>query len=714
MRRRGFVFTLDAVLAILLVTMFVVSMVQVTSTSSQVYSTYMRSQSKYLAEDTLTMLRTVPLRELVPPEKLEEWTSGSDPILNTTLVTPDMSPIDIVSTYWATDPLYPGVDLKHKAEIIMGYVLNNTLKGYNYEMMINDYTSPYLKKTGSDSSTAPDVIPATLLISGYAYNQTPRGYMARAFLTKAEYTRQDIFGIQRVLARCHYADEYGRARANTLTVQSHFRLPNDADIEKADIRLVARTGYQTSSFDLNGHSLSTGYYNNIKGYLQGGDNVLTATFSTRYSTRYCYELGYGSGSLMYVKYSTNTTSFQLFDPVRRYGELYDVTSHTGIYYLNALFAPGNITGISLHLVTEGVRNINIYYSYGSNNYWIAYRNVSPTGVQTVDISAQEIEQNLTEWGFSLNDLSKTYFKIVIALDAEWDAQHRYFIYNTTGKERRLYGNGQSWIRIDYVPRTVVSRYAIPLSIFKDYNQISYGGTCYGIRCQRMSFSYNLPPKSIPWYVDVWTAIQFTTFTPTATTTLSENGQVFYDDYSDIYMIRVGYSQLNDNMMVPGQSNTYVAESSDSYQYGFRNGESRAIINYFIEGYAGYGDVFPKPLQGYPGYNGYRLTYYYSKGGGTYERTILIGDSPYLDITVDDLDPTRYAVDDAILRLFNNLNFLADTDPNGWKSQPFDGSQNNPIDVDLPESVRIDFVSMGNIPGLFEPISITLRVWREGG
>ncbi len=573
MKRKGFVFTLDALLALLLVTMFVASITLI-NPSSQVYSTYMRSQSKYVAEDTLLTLRTTSLRDLVPQNVVDGWISNGT--LNTTLVTPDMSPLDIVTTYWATAPIFPGANLKHKAEVILGYILNNTLRNYNYELMINNYTSPYLRKVGSDPSKVPDVSPATLVLSGYAYNQTPRGYMARAYLTKAEYTRSDIFGIQRVLARCRYTTNYGGEGANTLTVRSHFRLPDDVDIKKADIQLAERTGYQTSSFDLNGHSLGAGYHSDIKDYLTGGDNVLTATFSTSYGTDNCYELGYASGSMMYVNYSTNTTDSRFFDPTRRYGELYDVQSYTGIYYLNALFAPGIITGISLHLVTEGVENIRVYYPpYGSNNYLIARRTVPTTGVQSVDISSSEIEGNLNRYGFTLDNLSKTYFGIVIALDAEWDSQKRYFVYDTSYRKRHLYGNGQSWIRIDYVPKTLTTPpYSIPLSIFKNYSDIHYGGTCVyyyrtPVRCSKMSFSYTLPETAIPWYVDVWTAIQFTTFTPSSTTTLSENGQVFYNNYSDIYMIRAAYSQLNGSMMVPGQKNTYLAESSDVSQYGFR-------------------------------------------------------------------------------------------------------------------------------------------------
>jgi hypothetical protein len=691
MRRRGFVFTLDAMLAILLVTIFITSVAVITE--NQVYSTYLRSQSKYIAQDTLMMLRTVPLNQLVPEDVMEAWENNGT--IDLSLVDPNRDPLDIVATYWATAPIYPEKNLRHKAEVIMGYLLNQTLSGYNYELLINNYTSPYLRKVGSNYSKASDVSPATLVMSGYAYNQTPRGYMARAYLTRAGFIRSDLFGIQRVLARCAYYGYYGW-QSNVLKVSSHFRFPSDANIEEADLRLVQRTSLQNSQFSLNGHRLTAGYYSDITDYLKPGDNVLNATFTTNYP-RYCYEIGYGSGSMMYVKYKTRTVLTSLFDPVKRYGELYDVQSYTGIYYLNALFAPGNITGISLTLTTEGVQNIRIYYSYGANYYELVHKEVDPSTKTTTTITSDEIAQGLERYGFNYQDISKTYFNIVIALDAQWDEQNRSFVYDTTYRLRHLYGNGESVINIDYIPLTTITRYSIPLSIFKDYGDITYSGSNVGVRYRKMSFTYHLPSFAEPWYVDVWTAIQFTTFTPTAYTTLSENGVSFYDYYSDIYMIRAAYTRIDPRMMVPGKDNTYVAESSDVSQYGFRYQESRAIINYFVQAYAGYGDVFPKYIR--DGCTGYNITYYWQ--GDSNSHYILAGDGPnYCTVTAQDLlnGKNEYAVDDAIIRLFNNLGG--------------DGTQSSPILVELPESVNIDLASMGQIPGLFQPIQITLRVWRE--
>jgi hypothetical protein len=154
------------------------------------------------------------------------------------------------------------------------------------------------------------------------------------------------------------------------------------------------------------------------------------------------------------------------------------------------------------------------------------------------------------------------------------------------------------------------------------------------------------------------------------------------------------------MMKNGSTNTFQAILNKGVNEGgtsFRKGATRGIIKYFIEGYAGYGDVFPKYIR--DGCTGYNITYYWK--GDSSPHYILAGDGPnYCKVTAQDLlnDRSQYAVDDAIIRLFNNLGG--------------DGTQNSPILVKLPEDVNIDLAPMGQIPGLFRPVQITLRVWRE--
>ncbi|MCD6525342.1 MAG: hydrolase, partial [Thermococcus sp.] len=255
--RRGFVFTLDAMLSLILITIFITGIVAITENSSKVYSTYMRSQSKGIASSTLLTLRTVPLNEMVDPGVIRGWIQNGT--LETDLVSPDMSPLEIVATYWATAPVYPSLNLKHKAEIILGYILNKTLKGYNYELLINNYTSPYLRKVGSNYSKAPDVSPATLIMSGYAYNQTPRGYMARAYLTKLG-SKENIYTV-----RGGYI--YARTDNSNQEVVIKYIIPEDAIPEDATVEEITwflEPAWVGSNYDLylNGKYIGSRYVSN--------------------------------------------------------------------------------------------------------------------------------------------------------------------------------------------------------------------------------------------------------------------------------------------------------------------------------------------------------------------------------------------------------------------------------------------------------------------
>ncbi|MBP1911754.1 TPM domain-containing protein [Thermococcus stetteri] len=689
MRRRGFVFTLDALLALFLVIIVMASVVTVTE--SKPYSTYLRSQSKYAAENILRVLQITPLSHLVPKEKIEEWETGSETekVLYLDLVSPDMPVLDIIATYWATEPIYPNRHLRSKAEEIARYVLDRALKGYRYELIINNYTVPYIAGANANYSLASDVSSATIVLSGYKYNQTPRGYMARAYITKATVVREDLYGWFRVLAG---ADWGHNGPLNQLVIKRAITLPSDASIIYSDGKFVSRQGEYIDLY-INGQHVA-GEYNKIdidhlEGYLHGGDNTVTLVFSHAKGN----EIGSASGTTLYVKYRSN--SLDVEDP--GLVKVYDVTSKTtGMMYLFEMFVPGNITRINMHFKIKNVGNVNLYFGLGGNLVPLLTKSGNTNGDAVVDFTDNEIKAALRRIGITYDNLTKMVFDFVVGFDAYYKKGTWYYEggdnYNdNANRERKVYGYPDSYVRIDYVPTAIVTEYSIPLSVYFPYgdSRVTYNGN-------GLQVTYSLPSYAEPWYADFWVGYQFWDYTTQQE--LWENGRMFYSGPLGRYAIRVAYTRLYDWMMVPGQQNTFEIRMTNG-DSRVRDGETRGIIKYFIRGYVGYGDIFPYLMQGYPNYKGYNLTYYYTDGTGTYESTVKIGQPPYYSLSIYDLDPTKYAVDDAIFRLFERL---------GGK-----GTSDSPIEVRLPESVNIDFAPMGNIPGLFEPIQITLRVWREG-
>ncbi|NPA97820.1 MAG: TPM domain-containing protein [Crenarchaeota archaeon] len=707
MKRGGFIFTLDAVLALMLVVLFVSSIVAIQAQTVNVYTTYSRTQDKYTAESTLMLLRTTPLADLVPADVIATWTEKG--ILNTTLVSSSMSPLDIAATYWATGPIYNESKLRHDAEIILGYILNNTLKGYDYELLINNYTSPYLRRVGANPEKAQDISPATLLLSGYAYNRTPRGYMARAYLTRVSYIRQNLFGWFRVLAGSYggYSKE-----VNTLNITRTIVLPTDAVPLEADGKFVARHDDDDVTLYVNGNKIASrvGQINiNLENYIQGGMN----TISLLYSAGEHSEIGSASGTTLYVKYKSSSVSVEDPGLVRVYQV---ISQRTGFMYLLEMFVPGNITDINMKFKVQGIHNVRLYYGFGGDLILLDIKHPDPDGVvEFTDADIKKAVNSILCNGadcyskFKVN-LSKMVFDFVVGFDAYFgsDGKWRYEgqDYNISKDNLRiLYGYPESYVRIGYKSKVLITQYSIPLSIYFPYGdpRVTYQGSGLQVR-------YSLPPKATPWYADWW--VGYTFWDHSTYQNLYENGKRFYRGPLGRYAIRVAYTKMYPWMMVNGSTNRFEIRMSDGDSV-VRDGETRGILKYFINGSVGYGDIFPYLLQGYPVYKGYNLTYWYSLGGQPESATILVGDPPYKSLNVTNLTPVKYAVDDAILRLFNVLNYRNDANPGEWKKAPFDGSKQNPIDLQPTAGLRIETASMGNIPGLFSPIIITLRVWREG-
>lgn len=734
MRRRGFIFTLDALLSWVLVALVLISIASVVETSMPLYTSTMQNENKALAEGgILKTFRTVPLNQLVSPEQIDDWINKS--VLDLTYVSPDMPPpLQIVATYWAlNNPTY-----RQNAEKIMSALLSNFTKGYKYQLIINNYTSPPYLTFDNSYENATDVGSATMMVSGYLLNTNPRGYVAKAYLTKIVTDQRKLVGIQRVLAgggeycsnleytpptfnwyplevdllnisyqtppddnsvvsegrfqlrggrysgggtvnadwdlngwyvyyynglvelyngnllinlyitsppevidrgstyeierytvdEVYVEDSYGnyvdihlnsgiyveitwkknwRGRwyissskayttnpdiryyscedydDNSLNVNFTIELPSDAYVTDAILNLATRAG-ENVDFKINGNTTTTTGVRalDVTQYFHNSTNTISAFF---YNPQW-YEMGFGSGSWIDIGYVTSTP--QADDPglVR----LYSVTSEggTGIYYLNSLFVPGKVTGIEINLTFSGVHEVRVYYSNGTALNLI-YENTSITR-NNLYLDNSTIMAGLLNYT-TLEDLSKKNFNIVIMLDAEYDptksrpvryAGQDYHV--EWNNERVLYGYPYSWIEISYVPTVMTNRFYIPME--ETYELSSGDGNVYSDIAYTMLFSYYLPNKAIPWYVDVWSAISFSGY-PQGTTTIYEGldgSYKFLEFPLDLYLIRVAYTRLVDEIMVPGQTNEFKIVSS-SADYGFRYRDSRAIVHYFLNGYA---------------------------------------------------------------------------------------------------------------------------------
>jgi len=730
----------------------------------------------------------------------------------------------------------------------------NRQLGYKYQLIINNYTSPFLTFDYSYEN-ASDVSTATAMVSGFKFNQTPRGYVAKAYLTRGTFVRQELIGIQRVLsgglkqsgeyslslsqfsfyyqayhpsdwasdendiqsgqfivqgsydgssvsinddlsdnwvdyqrdsdnyvngfqiysgdttiimAGTTYVSEekkgntltetyrvynlyyyypngdyikidfndglflevtwelqgntkeyisssevyednpiissatYYTSQYNFLTLNFSVLLPDDANVLDGLWHAAQRGEYETMQVSVNGNLLTDPYDENVTALFHNGTNTVEAIFAS-YGDE---EIGFGSGSWLYLKYNSSDPSVE--DP--GLVKLYNVTSAgTGIYYLNSLFVPGNIKAINATLTVEGVHEVRIYYSNGTALN-LVYENTTLTGnITTLVISNETLLGGILNYT-TLENLNNRNFNLVIMLDADYDPTYDRTV-RYAGQDyridwsntRRLYGYPNSSIKITCDSDVKINKFYIPQGEFKTLGPSQIYSTY-------MTFDYYLPDKAIPWYVDIWSAIIFYSIylgVP-GTITLYENSQEFLQTPLDYYLIRVSYRKLQSFMMIPGQTNTFtiLAESPDNY-YRFRPLDSRAIVHYFLYGYAPYGGIFNEYSQN--GTCGYNLHYYYNLSGTLGDGYVQVGycrnTNDYIALEASQLDPAEYALDDAIVRLFENL---------GAKSYKesgiIPGTQDNRILVKL-DNLRIDSIGLRNVPKTLHPIEATLRLWR---
>jgi len=705
MKKRGFVFTLDALLSLVLVLVVVTSITVVEESSFQVYSSVMRTRTLYTAEDVVTVLSNVPLNSLVNESVIENWTSSG--VLNTSLfVSPSTPPLKIALTYWALSNIsaYRGLNLTGKAATILDYVIRHNFPGYGYQLSIN---STVIAGYGNITS-ATDVTSVSTVMSGFRKGKKPFGYVSRAYLTYAQHFYSNLIGIQRLVALGRdYRGDY-----NTLHIKVPVNLPGDAVDVTAKGAFYARiTPFndiyltvinESGSYDYG--DLGSGEEVDLTGYIGPGRNVL----SFRINSGGADEVGFGSGSVLLVSYSTNSTSVESPDKI----DLYDVTSHYGFVQFLTIVPTGNVTGMSVYLKADGINRVHLYYNNGTS---ICDTGISrPFQAGVVYINSTEIEEGLRNCGITYQDLGNRAFTIVLAFDATWDSDSSTPHYDDTYRERHLYGFGDSFVQLEVQSKLKAIQFGIPLSLPlypEDFNYSDYlfssstGEDVYST----MEVSYSLPPRAIPWYADYWVAIMYRG-TPTGTLKFTEENPVagsteILSGPLNYYLYRFGYSRFVDSIMMNGTTNTLIGESSSS-SYGFREGESWGNVYYFLQAYAPYGRSFSKLLQGYPDYRGYNLTYWatlYGSSMNPVRKYILIGREPYLNVDITELDPDTYAVDDAIIRLFTKL---AVND----RARP--GTRDNPLGVLLPRSVKMEFSAM-TAPSLFTPVSIELRLWRLG-
>lgn len=791
MRRRGFIFTLDALLAFIIAIMFVTSILAIGGQTSNVYVSYQRVEDKVLAEDTLTMLRSTPIIQLVPPDTIKEWESrnlstikkwtGDEiplPVLDTRFVDPYMSPIEIMSTYWALGPkiveMYKGQGLNEtqlqdalhrRAEVILRFILDRVVKGYSYQMIVfanatanpYNYSRPFVAKIGSDYNATSEVAPATLVISGYAYNQTPKGYIARAYLTKlkAKLTSYTYFGSS-AFAYAPSSRDYTVIKV-VVPNEEENALPYDANITEVkwfpQPRWFRPSSYMRLFID--GEPVKCGQFSD-RGFVEYNTwevlddksladestcNMLEIIKRHSYLRRHVFEVwvynpggvhddsryyvgGTHPNSFITLVYTTSQMSTFNYPHVVHFDDI--VTSHP-FQVENAAFIGGTLRGMSVQVKIKNSSALSIY-----PKLYLTYLDKrvsvgpgSPLGNETYEWTNTTIMAALNSAGISASDLSDHYIWFAVAFGMDYNDGSWISLGSSEQFSRPVeldYSN--SYVVLNYIPHTAKTQYSIDITRqINEDNVVAgrYAENLYGTDFYTMlEWRYHLPRKVNP----LWTRLHIVRLFHVSSSgndqkiSISPGGSNWYVLYchgggcypnrpfADPAFTRWGIiSGMPDNggnpieqAIMPGADNYIKVETGRNYVISkeFTTGD----FTYLFDAYAPYGDIFPLLLQGFSkGVRAYNLTYTYGDGE---TGSVIVGDlaavmaGNYKNLTACELRPSDYAVDDAIVRLFRKLNG--------------DGCH-TPIAISLAET-KIEFASVEGVPSTIGPIIITLRVWRD--
>ena len=161
----------------------------------------------------------------------------------------------------------------------------------------------------------------------------------------------------------------------------------------------------------------------------------------------------------------------------------------------------------------------------------------------------------------------------------------------------------------------------------------------------------------------------------------------YQEIGDPYIIHIPVNEVH-----PGINNISIDTGIGPSNTTGGSPDDRVIYTVAVKGFTDYGKVFKKS-EGCS-----KEVFYDINQDGIADGSKIIT----IENSSDPFDPDEDALDDALLKLLDNLNFINDTGDN-------DGDKDNPIDV-IPMDFDLKYVPSGGIPWFWGPSIFTLKVW----
>ena len=341
---------------------------------------------------------------------------------------------------------------------------------------------------------------------------------------------------------------------------------------------------------------------------------------------------------------------------------------------------------------------NAYNNYGINVYTIGFGNPSGNDVNWTLLKA------MADCGHGANYSGANSSELVAAFQNIIEQ-----ILNQTKIDQSINVSG-NYVKTELFPDSYIDvnySYNSPPPAFKEITlpvETDMFGSCNG--------TFYLPTGLTPYNLRV---TSYSGNLWTANVTVNSSGSVPWTNVFDLSTWGAKHDNLGDPFAVhyPSSLTEFDADNYVTVKLGpnasavspLCSNSSRVIYDARIRASVGYGEIF---------YNatGFNVTVYYdlnhdgTADGFTY---VAVGqDLQFFDplpIEVDELASMNNALADAVMRLLVELNFF-----NPKQDAGLPGSQDNPIDIQLSDSISIQANGLEGVPFMWGPNAFSIRVW----